>query len=225
MLTIEQLRRQVRQHLAPMEETPAPRVKDNGRQLLDQMWDKIERNKPTGRREWVKGREDDQRVVTPSPPPPDREPEQETTRRKLPTLAEEYALQQRQRAQEARQRPEAVKQHRKQGKAAQRHTEAVKRVCVRGAADIKARARRFFEKARAKHGDRYDYSRAVFVNAHTKILIGCPVHGYFEQEPQHHAAGHGCRQCRDEKFLTRGEATRFQPGVIQPTSYNMPRAR
>ncbi|GEM_PF-4145734 len=339
MATIEQLRRQVRASLAGMDETPAPPVQFDAKAYSDQLWAKIARNPPTGRRQIVKGR-DDERATAPKPY---TEPKPAPKRRKIPTLADELARQQRKAAKEARQNAQEARQRldrfnaardllaarvsvrrtpcgllvelrKRQGhkpltpdtlrilaagagvdEATARHVldsiaieyrrnqlhdrrfvlakfEAVhgnvydySRVDYRGASvpvvigcrihgDFKqkpiahqqgngcpkcgnaakgaslrrtthtARARKFFAKVRQVHGDRYDYSRAVYVNAHTKITIGCPVHGDFEQEPQHHAAGHGCRQCRDEKFLARGEATRFKPGELQLTAYNMPRA-
>ena len=53
----------------------------------------------------------------------------------------------------------------------------------------------FIAKARKEHGDRYDYSRVVYKAVHTKIEIGCPVHGWFWQTPAHHLSGHGCDKC------------------------------
>jgi hypothetical protein len=48
----------------------------------------------------------------------------------------------------------------------------------------------------AKHGDRYDYSEVVYVGVHTKIKIGCSVHGFFWQTPKNHINnGQGCRSC------------------------------
>lgn len=51
----------------------------------------------------------------------------------------------------------------------------------------------------------YDYSRVVYINSKTKVEIGCPVHGYFLQQPDHHILGRGCPKCRyttlKEKFI------------------------
>lgn len=55
---MNELRARVRASLAGMDETPAPRVKVDGNRLLDELWSRIERNKPTGRREYVAGRAD-----------------------------------------------------------------------------------------------------------------------------------------------------------------------
>ena len=53
----------------------------------------------------------------------------------------------------------------------------------------------FIAKARAVHGDRYDYSESVYTGARFKIQIRCRVHGTFEQLAGHHTTGHGCRDC------------------------------
>lgn len=45
------------------------------------------------------------------------------------------------------------------------------------------------------HKGRYDYSKVVYVNNRTKVLIGCPVHGIFEQAPHSHLKGSGCQLC------------------------------
>lgn len=53
----------------------------------------------------------------------------------------------------------------------------------------------FIEKARAKHGDKYDYSKVEYKNYETEITIICPEHGEFTQTPNNHLAGKGCRKC------------------------------
>jgi hypothetical protein len=55
---------------------------------------------------------------------------------------------------------------------------------------------RFIELAKNIHGNRYDYSRANYINYKTVITIICPEHGEFLQTPQKHlSAGHGCPNC------------------------------
>lgn len=53
----------------------------------------------------------------------------------------------------------------------------------------------FIEKAKQVHGDKYDYSKVEYVDSHTDILIGCPIHGYFAQKAGEHIRGHGCKKC------------------------------
>ena len=45
---------------------------------------------------------------------------------------------------------------------------------------------------REKHGDKYDYSKVEYVNAHTEITIICKEHGEFRQKPHNHKTGSSC---------------------------------
>jgi len=45
------------------------------------------------------------------------------------------------------------------------------------------------------HGDKYDYSKVVFVKTTIKVCIICPEHGEFWQEPHAHLKGQGCPKC------------------------------
>lgn len=58
---------------------------------------------------------------------------------------------------------------------------------------------RFITGSQIIHGDRYDYSRVIYVNDRTKVLIVCPLHGPFWQIPGSHITGDGCRQCGIKK--------------------------
>ena len=61
----------------------------------------------------------------------------------------------------------------------------------------------FIEKAKEIHGDKYDYSEAVYINARTKVKIICPIHGEFFQEPHKHMRGSLCPKCNvDRQKLT-----------------------
>lgn len=53
----------------------------------------------------------------------------------------------------------------------------------------------FISKAKEIHGDKYDYSKVNYVNAHVKVKIICPEHGEFEQKPNNHLNGKGCSRC------------------------------
>lgn len=56
----------------------------------------------------------------------------------------------------------------------------------------------FITKARAVHGDKYGYSKTIYKNNHTKIIIVCPKHGDFEQTPNDHLNGRGCAECANK---------------------------
>ena len=52
----------------------------------------------------------------------------------------------------------------------------------------------FIEKAKLKHGDKYDYSDTFYINANTKVRIICNEHGKFEQRAYSHLTK-GCIKC------------------------------
>lgn len=46
------------------------------------------------------------------------------------------------------------------------------------------------------HRDLYDYSKVNYIDSWTKVIITCPIHGDFKQEPRHHKSGAGCPKCK-----------------------------
>ena len=50
-----------------------------------------------------------------------------------------------------------------------------------------------------KRGDEYDYSHVIYKNMHTKVAIGCKIHGIFYQTPHNHLKGQGCPECSKKK--------------------------
>lgn len=71
----------------------------------------------------------------------------------------------------------------------------------------------FIKKAREVHGDKYDYSKVVYVGVDKKVIIFCPIHGDFLQTPHAHLSGYnkvpktgcGCSSCAQRKQLTTEE--------------------
>ena len=65
----------------------------------------------------------------------------------------------------------------------------------------------FIEAAKKIHGDKYDYSKVEYKNAHTKVEIVCPIHGSFWQSPNSHISSVnkcGCPQCSMNRYPTSG---------------------
>ena len=58
----------------------------------------------------------------------------------------------------------------------------------------------FIERARKVHGDKYDYSKVEYINNRTPITIICPKHGEFQQPPDGHLQGQGCKRCYYERL-------------------------
>ena len=50
----------------------------------------------------------------------------------------------------------------------------------------------FIEKAIKKHGDKFDYSKVIYVNCRIPIIVACKKHGDFTCRPEKHLAGRGC---------------------------------
>jgi hypothetical protein len=59
----------------------------------------------------------------------------------------------------------------------------------------------FIERSRAVHKDQYDYQLVEYITNKDHISIVCPIHGIFDQRPDHHLAGQGCPMCSREKRL------------------------
>jgi very-short-patch-repair endonuclease len=64
----------------------------------------------------------------------------------------------------------------------------------------------FIERAKKVHGDKYDYSKVNYVNAHEPVSIICDKkdenddeHGPFTKTPKNHLSGSGCPKCSAEK--------------------------
>jgi very-short-patch-repair endonuclease len=49
------------------------------------------------------------------------------------------------------------------------------------------------------HNKFYDYNKVNYINRLTNVIITCPIHGDFVQQPRHHLNGHGCPSCNQSK--------------------------
>ena len=61
----------------------------------------------------------------------------------------------------------------------------------------------FIEKARAVHGDKYDYSKVVYIRRKNKVKVVCPLHGDFLVRGCKHLVGRGCPKCRGKTVSPR----------------------
>lgn len=69
----------------------------------------------------------------------------------------------------------------------------------------------FIEKAKAVHGNKYNYDKVVYKNSHVKITINCTKHGVFKQTPNSHLNGNGCPGCG---IISRSESSKFNNEVF-----------
>lgn len=61
----------------------------------------------------------------------------------------------------------------------------------------------FIEKGNGLFNNKYDYSKVVYVNNKTKIIITCPEHGEFQTTPEKHLnRKQGCPKCANKNVTT-----------------------
>lgn len=83
----------------------------------------------------------------------------------------------------------------------------------------------FISKALKVHGDRYDYSKAQYINSKTKVTIICKEHGEFWQTPDKHILRK--QRCPNCAITLRGESRRSNlktirfEGLVQPEEYKL----
>ena len=53
----------------------------------------------------------------------------------------------------------------------------------------------FIVKADLVHSNRYDYSKSVYIDTKTKLIIICKIHGEFTQTPNNHLKNRTCPKC------------------------------
>lgn len=70
--------------------------------------------------------------------------------------------------------------------------------CAKCSKNKRYTTKTFVEAAKITHGDYYDYSESVYVNAGTLVKIICPRHGPFMQRPSNHLKGIRCPHCGAE---------------------------
>lgn len=59
----------------------------------------------------------------------------------------------------------------------------------------------FVKRAKKVHGDKYVYSKVIYKNATTPVVITCPEHGDFKQRPVNHVNGkQGCPKCSHQSY-------------------------
>lgn len=54
---------------------------------------------------------------------------------------------------------------------------------------------KFIKEANIAHSNKYKYTKTNYINAISKVIITCPIHGEFLQTPHHHIEGGGCPDC------------------------------
>ena len=78
---------------------------------------------------------------------------------------------------------------------------------IKKSLDQRSNVEDFIGKAKKVHGNKYDYSKFVYVNNKTKGVVICPIHGEFEITPNGHLSGNGCKFCGYEDALKKTRKT------------------
>lgn len=64
------------------------------------------------------------------------------------------------------------------------------------AKSLKNRKEDFIKKSKQKFGDKFDYSKVIYIDSNTPIILICPIHGEFSILPKSHLASEtGCKKC------------------------------
>jgi len=97
--------------------------------------------------------------------------------------------------------------------------------CPKCARNHKLTTEEFIERAKKVHGDKYDYSKVVYVDTDTKVCIICPIHGEFWQTPHMHLKGQGCPKCygndtkTTEQFIEEAKKVHGDKYIYDETIY------
>lgn len=74
--------------------------------------------------------------------------------------------------------------------------------CPKCYGNISLTTEEFVSMAKEVHGGRYSYEHSNYINQKHKVVITCPIHGEFNQNPYLHLQGGGCRECSGTMRLT-----------------------
>lgn len=70
-----------------------------------------------------------------------------------------------------------------------------KRGCPKCKGGVSITQEQFINRANKVHNNFYNYSKVSYKNSSSKIIIICPSHGEFKQQPNNHLSGNGCPKC------------------------------
>lgn len=92
--------------------------------------------------------------------------------------------------------------------------------CIKCGGTYKRTTDEFIKNARKLHHDRYNYSKVVYKNTSTDVIIGCPVHGDILQTPFEHMHSYGCSKCgTQQRNITKIRLGQLPSTVLDRTKY------
>jgi hypothetical protein len=80
----------------------------------------------------------------------------------------------------------------------------------------------FIDQSNMTHDGKYGYSKVDYKTAKQKVIITCPIHGDFPQNPDKHVRGDGCPKCGDLIVPNRKSLTDFlnNSKIVHGDKYN-----
>ena len=57
----------------------------------------------------------------------------------------------------------------------------------------------FIKESNIIHDNKFNYDKTTYLTDREKVTITCPIHGDFNQRPNHHLKGVGCPHCNESK--------------------------
>jgi len=72
---------------------------------------------------------------------------------------------------------------------------------------------KFINICNKKHNFKYNYSKSIYINSRSKIIIICPLHGEFKIKSSSHISGVGCALCRNLKNSIDNTFTAYGTGA------------
>lgn len=79
----------------------------------------------------------------------------------------------------------------------------------------------WIEVAKKIHGNKFDYTKSVYVNSKTPIIITCKIHGDFQQLPSEHLQGKGCKYCAKQAFHAIDSLANKYPEIASEWDYEL----
>lgn len=84
----------------------------------------------------------------------------------------------------------------------------------------------FVDQAKKLYSDKYSYSKTVYVNNHTNVIVTCPVHGDFSVNPNSFLSGNYCALCKQqERFIKKAKevhGNKYDYSKVVYNNYNTP---
>jgi very-short-patch-repair endonuclease len=101
---------------------------------------------------------------------------------------------------------------------------------IKQAKSLMLTTEKYIRRAKEVHGDTYDYSKVVYVDSRSRVIIICRIHNEFLQVAASHLQGHGCKKCAVkimgltirlsfEEFLQRARAKHGDKYIYDNVNY------